>query len=515
MTWNKRAAIGVVSLAALALMSCAGTQGGGASWSKGKVPLGVSREVAARADTIADLLFVPREREKSAQVLSAQGIRHYTVTDSLWKLVEEHRRKIAQQSKPATDSTIAVTPNLAANNPAAPKGRNGTVDIVDRRMTIAASYNLLEARKNLEKARSLDPFKPLTKHNLALTYKLFAEKFPREVSFERAAEQWTDLLRLEPGEYRHYYNLATVSFAQHQWRKALRNFQQAEQLMRASAVVSQVRVDSPNLPVTAGLDSAVLFFAVYSQGQALIKDATEQRVNGRTPEADSALHHLERAKLLTADSNWHRLIDADIKYVNWDERNIWGSVLRDSANALATSAKFTQAAEIYDQLLNKVLRTQRAKDDVKWDYATIEYAKLKRRASAVARLGEVINTIAKDSSGAPVDTTYNNMFENYGAMCHYLGVDTMKVNRKVAYEYFERAAAIAWKERGKSYLNMAELTKTNIELSLKHAENAVAWERLFNTEEKKMIYRLLAEAYRRKNQPDKARLYFDKFRELQ
>ncbi len=517
MTQSKIAALGAGSMIILSLVGCAGTQSVGSKWTKGKVPLGVSREIAARADTIADYLFVPRESEKAAQALSATGSRHYTATDSLWKLLEETRRKAAQQPKPAaTDTTGAVNAALLTNNPAAQKSANGTVDIADRRMSIAASYNLLEARKNLEKAVLLDPFKPLTKHNLALTYKLFAEKFPRDLSLERAAEKWSELASLEPGEYRHYYNLASVAFAQKQWQKALLNFQRAERLMDTSAVVSDTRVQNPALSEQASLDSSAKFFAVYSQGQALIKQAIEERVNKRTAEADSALHHLKRAKAFIAEAKWHALIDADLKYINWDEGNIWGSALRDSAFALATRGQFNQAAEIYDQLLNKTLNTQHAKDDVKWDYSTIEYTKLRRRASAVQRLGEVIATVPKDSSGAPKDTTYKNMFENYGAMCHFLGADTMKINRKVGYEFFERAAGIAWKERGKSYLQMADLSKANLQLSLQHAEQAVKWESSFNSEEKKLIFRLLAEGYRRTpNSAEKARFYFAKFRELQ
>ncbi len=503
-------------LALISLLGCAGTQNRASRWSKGKVPPGVSREIAARVDTLADFLFVPRESEKVAQVASATGIRQYTVTDSLWKLLDETRRKAAQQPKPAaTDSASLVNNALLANNPTALKSRGATVDLADNRMRIAASASLLLARKDLERALLLDPFKTLTKHHLALTYKLFAERFPRDLSLERAWEKWSELATLEPGEYRHFYNLATVAFGQKQWRKAVSNFQRAEQLMKESAEVSDARLKNPALAETAGIDSSAWFLAIYSQGQALIKQAVDDRIIGRTPEADSADHHLTRARDLIADSTWHRLIDADLKYINWDERNIWGAAMRDSAYALAERGQFNQAAEIYDQLLNKILKTPKAKDDVKWDYATIEYTKLRRRVPAIQRLAEVIATVPKDADGAPEDTTYKNMFENYGAMCYFLGVDTMKINRKVAYDYFERATTIAWKERGKSYLQMAELSKTNIELSLKHAENAVKSEDLFNRDEKKMIFRLLAEGYRRKNDQEKARLYFAKFRELQ
>ncbi len=517
MTVSKAISLCVVLYILFALLGCAGTQGG-SGWSKGKVPLGVSPEIAARADTIADFLFVAREREKSAKQLSATGLRNYTVTDSLWLLLDEARKKNANQPKPAADSAKSSNANLASNNPAEQKApaqsRNGTIDILDRRMAIQASYNLLEARKNLEKALLLDPFKPVTKHYLALTYKLFAEKFPREVSLDRAAEQWSALTRLEPGEYLHYYNLGGVYYTQQQWQKAFFNFQRTEQILSDYAEVSNTRINNPAMPGSAAMDTTRLFDAIYLQAQSLIRVVVDKKHSGKTVEADSALAHLKRAKQRTPDPQWHALIDADIKWIHWDDRNIWGSVRRDTAFALANRGKFKEAVEIYDELLKQILQTKRAKDDVRWEYAMIAYTKLKRRATAVAWLAEVIRDIPQDSSGAPLDTTYNRMFENYGAMCYYLGLDTMKIDRRVAFQYFEQAATIAWKDRGKSYLLMADLTKTNAELSLKHAETALALADNFTVEEMKSVYRLLVDGYRRKNQMDKARFYMDKFREL-
>ena len=517
MTIKRFAWFGLIGAMLASLLGCAGSQGG-ARWRWGQVPPGVSPEIAARADTIADYLFVPHEDEKTAQALSTKGIRAYTITDSLWKLLDETRRKAAQQQpKPlATDSTSLAGSALAVNNPAAAQNAMSSLDLADRRMSITASANLLEARKNLEQALALDPFKPLTKHTLALTYKLFAEKFPRDLSLDRAAEKWTELAVLEPGEYRHHYNLGTVAFAQKKWLKALQNFQHAELLMTNSKEVSDNRVNNPALPEVAGLDSAVLFFAIYSQGEALIKYAIEARLEAKASEADSALHHFTRAKELTTDPQWLTLIEGNLKYINWDERNIWGSALRDSANSLALRGKFNQAAEIYDQLLMRVLKTRHAKDDVKWDYAKIEYVKLRRRVAAVYRLGEVIDSVAKDITDAPLDTTYHAMFEYYGTMCHALAIDTMKVNRKVAYDFFQMATTLSWKGRGRSYLQMANLAKTNVELSLQHAESAEKWENSYSPDEKKLLYSLLSEGYRRKGKDfaDKARTYFAKLRAL-
>jgi tetratricopeptide (TPR) repeat protein len=515
MTVSKALSLCAVSFVLFMLLGCAGTQSG---LGRSKVSPGVSPEIAAQADEIAKYLFVPRAKEKEAQTLSAQGLRHYAVTDSLWKLLDESRKKNAPRVKPAADSVNGSQVNLAANNPADPKTQASSssagIDIVESRTTIQAKYNLLEARKKLENALARDPYKPVTKHYLALTYKLFAEKFPGVVTLERAADQWRELAKLEPGEYLHYYNLGAVHYTLQQWREALSNFQRAEQTLADYAEVSNERLANPSLAREAATDSTRWFDAAYLQAQALIRLVIAKQQKGRTPEADSVLRHLQRAQRLTAEAQWLALIEGDIKWVQWDSLNLWGSAQRDTASLRASRGQFEAAAQIYEDLPRDILQTKRAKDDVRWEYATIVYAKLRRRALAIDRLAEVIQSVAQDSSGAPRDTTYNRMFENFGAMCYYLGQDTMKVDRKVAFQYFERAAAVKWKERGRCYLFMADLTKTNPEFSLRHAESALALSDNFTTEEMKSLYRLLIEGYRRKNQMDKARLYMDKFREL-
>jgi tetratricopeptide (TPR) repeat protein len=189
--------------------------------------------------------------------------------------------------------------------------------------------------------------------------------------------------------------------------------------------------------------------------------------------------------------------------------------MRDSAAELASQEKFVEADKIYSALINKILRTKRAKDDIAWDYASIEYYRLNRRASAIARLDDVMKTIQKDEIDAPVDTSYRNYFENYGAMCHNLGVDTMRVDRRLAYGYFERATAIYWSGRGKSYAFMAELTQSNADLAIKNGENALKFRDQLTAEQLKNVYKFLVDGYRSKRQMDKARDYFEKLKAMQ
>lgn len=477
--------------AAHVLMSC-----GGAARS-GKVPLGVSPRIAARADSIAARLFVSTERERKANAHRKEGIRNYLVSDSLWAQLDARKREAAAHDSIARQTSIPhkAEANGSSQTPATP---------VDAKTQIRATFNLMEARRNLRKSLHYHAFNPQAKHYLALTYKLLAERFPHAGSFVKAAEQWEELSRLEPGEYLHCYNLGATYFEMRDWALALQRYARAETLMLAAAEVSPARLENPDLAPAAAIDSTRLFFTVYYQGQSAIK----------LEMATAALRHLERARTLTGNSLILNNISQDIKWINWDGGNIRASLMRDSANAQIARGKYLEVCKLYEEMLSGVLRTKRAQDYIIWDYATIEYARLKRRVSAIARLDEAMQSIARDETGAPLDSTYRTAFDSYGAMCYYLGKDTASVNRRVGYNYLERAARIACKDRGRIYIEMAELSKSNPEISVQNAERALELVQAFDNYELKRLYDLLVEGYRHKNLPVKAREFFEKRKAL-
>ncbi len=482
-------------MSALLLASC-----GGATRVR-KVPLGVSPRIAARADSIAARLFVSKERERKASAHCKEGIRNYIVSDSLWALLDARK-----QDAVARDS--AARPQMVSHK----SGANGSsktllqspVTPADEKTQIRATFSLMEAQRHLRKSLQYHAFNPSAKHYLGLTCKLLAERFPHEGSFEKAVEQWEELSRLEPGEYLHFYNLGSTYFAMRDWPRALQRYARAETLMLAAAAVNPERLANPALSPEAAIDSTRLLYAVYYQGQSAIK----------LESAAEALRHLERAATLTNNEVILRNIAEDIKWINWDGGNIRASLMRDSANAQLGRGKYLEVCKLYDEMLNGILQTKRAKDYIRWDYATVEYARLKRRVKAIARLDEAMKTIARDETGAPLDSTYRAAFDNYGAMCYYLGKDTARVNRRVGYDYLERASRIVCKDRGRIYIEMAELSKSNPGISVENAEKALELVYMIDSNELKHLYDLLVEGYRHKNLPDKAREFFEKRKAL-
>jgi pentatricopeptide repeat protein len=495
-------------LVALAIVSCGGS--GSLRTYRGKnavkVPPGVSPLVAVHADSIAAGLFVKMKDEREAQSLFDKGRQHYNVSDSLW-LVLDNAKKSPAKSVPSDDSLAAVKQTI----PGALKLQEAAANLQDydrtqeQRLIIQASYNLKEAQKYLERSVQLNPFNAPVQNYLALTYKLLAQRFPKDMGFDKALHIWGTLARLEPGEFLHYYNLGSTYFAEQHWAQALENFKKCEEVLLASAEINARRLQNPALPVEATIDTTYHFLSVYFQAQAAIKLLA----------AEPALQKLHHAKTLTRNPEYLAIIESNIRWINWDDGNIYGSVMKDSANALANRGEFEKAGRVYENLIHHTLKTKRAKDEMSWTYAAIEYKNLNRKASAVGRLYEVIQTIPKNAAGTPLNADYKEYFEAYGTMCYNIGIDTLRSDRKLAYTYFAQAAEIDWSGRGKSYMFMADLSRANPQLLIANGEKAMALSVQLSPDELQNLYKLLVDGYRRAGQVDKARNYFDKLRAMQ
>ncbi len=501
--------LGVIAPAAvglaLSLASCGGS-GAARSYRAIKVPPGISPLVAARADSISAGLFVATKDEREATSLFVKGRQHYNMSDSLWLILDNAKKSPVKSVRPE-DSLAAVKQTIpgALKLDEAAQNLQAFDRTQEQRLIIQASYNLKEAQKYLERSVQLNPFNAQVQNYLALTYKLLAQRFPKDMTFDKSLHIWGTLARLEPGEYVHYYNLGSTYFAEQHWAEALENFKKCEEVLLASAEVNPRRLQNPGLPVEATIDTTYRFLSVYFQAQAAIK----------LFEAPRALQKLHHAKTLTRNPDYLAVIESNVKWINWDDGNIYGSVMKDSANALANRRQFEAAGKIYADLIQRILKTKRAKDEMSWTYAAIEYRNLDRKASAVSRLYEVIQTIPKGAGGAPLEAGYQDYFDAYGAMCYNMGIDTLRSDRRLAYAYFAQAAEIEWSGRGRSYMFMADLTSANPQLVIANGEKAVSLASQLTPEELQNLYKLLVDGYRRSGQVDKARSYFDKLRAMQ
>lgn len=468
-----------------------------------RIPPGVKPLTASHADSLARQLFVPLPAARAADSLISSANLALTKADSVWDILQraaQSPRQISpEDSLAALQATLEGYQHLQKGVPFIEQYLKQQQETA---RPLAIGY-LQEAEKALVKALELNPFNTQTRTLLAYVYKLLGDRFKDREEYGRAINIWETLVRLEPGEYLHYYNLAHNYFASHVWQKALDNFEAAEQRLLASAEVKDSRIADPAQPVAAALDSNVLFLSVFYQSLSAIKLLHEEK----------AYASLRRALTLANTSQNRATVQDYLNWMDWDGGYIVGSTMRDSALALSSRGEFRAAGEVYEKLLPK-LRTARARNEISWKLALIEFTHLDRKEYAAERLLNVIESIPLGPEGTPPDSLSRLYYDNYGTMCVGLGNDNIEVDRKLAYTYFMQASSINWSGRGKSYFAMATLADADPRQAVRDAEKAYELVHQLDADEVINLHRLLVRCYRRLQQFEKAKMHFAELKRL-
>ena len=502
---SKNTFFGLVFIIGVVLISgCASTGPGTRKFGSVRVPPGVEPLIAVRADSLSRQLFVTHKAEVKAREFYDIAEHHSAQSDSLWAALD---KAVANPTPVATEDSIKALRKTIEGSQQVQKALplvQQYVRVQDRQTQIQATYHLQEAERSLSQALKLNPIFVPARQLLAHVYKQLADRFIDKTNYDRAIEIWETLIRLEPGEYVDYFQLGQNYYASNRFQKALDNFEECEYVLLASAEVSDRRINDPTLPVAAAVDSNVLFAAAYYQAQSAIRLVNEEK----------AVASLNRALDLARTPDNRQAVETYITWINWDDDNIRGVVDRDSALALTARGDHESAAKLFEKMLPK-LRTERARHEISLKLASLEYSNLSLKATAIARMLSVIESIPKDSNGAPIDRNSEVYFDSYGAMCHNLGIENTEVDRKLAYTYFMQSSSINWKSRGKSYLMMATLAQADPKQAIEDAEKALALTHHLTPDEVVSLHKMLINSYRRTRQFDKAKVHMEELRRLE
>ncbi len=472
-----------------------------------RVPPGITPLTAAQADSLSQQLFVSRAQQAEAESLVVEAEVYRVQSDSLWRVLDEAasgRRPISP-----SDSLAAVRATIDGYN----KLQKG-VPVVQQYMKAQEEKTRLQAvallqqsETALRKAVALNPYFPQSRVMLAHLYKLLAQRVADKSTFnyDQAITTWETIVRLEPGEFRNYYELGHNYFAVKAWSKALQNFESTEQKLVASAEVQESRIENPAQPTAAAIDSNVLFLAVYYQSQCNIKLLDEVKT----------YESLRRAREVAFTPQYRSVIEYYKRWMDWDRGNIIGATMRDSTAALSARGEFAKAAKIYEDLIPK-LRTEPARHEFGWKLALIEFSSLNRKPEAAERMLRIVKSIPTDSLGVPTrsDTLGQNYFDNFATMCVNLGNENRESDRKLAYTYYMQSASLNWSGRGKSYFAMATLAEANPKQAVADAEKAYELAHQLDPDEVINLHKLLIRNYRRLGEFDKAKFHFNELARL-
>jgi len=477
----------VVSLAIL--VGCSSNMRVARNGSALLVPPGVDSTIAVQADSIADQLFVSLDREGKADQLKLAGKSRTSQSDTLWKY-------LSAQPDPTLgvrgrDSTQAIEAfNAGARNLqelATLKQGSGSPVEVERMKRL-----LLEAKANFERAVVLNPFDLEIKSWLARVYQTLAVRLLDDKNYVKAAKVLERLVRIERGEHSLYARLGEAYYAMNRWELANQNFAMAEAVMRETAGLDfDLNQDKQQLQPTT------LYYYTYYQADTEIKMHESKR----------GLATLKRALEYATSEKERTDIKNYVNWINWDNGNIMAVEMRDKLLALQDKEDYRGAAAGFEKLI-PALRTQPAIDETRWRLAVLEFQFLNRRGRGIERLAQVVKTTAKDSHGAPADSTYQQYFDSYGVMCHNLGLESVKKNRKVAFTYFQQAVAVPWENRAKSFLELAKLSRNKPSAVINTCRQALDDSDKLDSTEQMQAYQLMVEALKRSGKFKEARTYY-------
>jgi tetratricopeptide (TPR) repeat protein len=156
------------------------------------------------------------------------------------------------------------------------------------------------------------------------------------------------------------------------------------------------------------------------------------------------------------------------------------------------------------------LKTPRARHEMSWRLATLEFNHLNKPEKSLQTMQAVVKETRTDA-----DSMAQKFRDSYGAMCFNQGQQMLAARKfSTALAYFQQSAEIDWNYRAKSYLELARLAANDPKRAEEFAKQALASAQQLNPKEEITVHELLTQALKRQGKFDEARRQFEKYREL-
>ena len=387
-------------------------------------PAGIDSLTAVESDSITSRLFVTEDRKSKALDLYNEALTNHEIADSLWALIKDKQKDTA-------DSLFSES-------------------LHEKRAII--SQKLEKAGNELRKAARIDPFNLALKDLLAKVYTLQGD-FSEETSFyEKAIFELKQIISRDKSEHVLYYRLGENYYKLNEWEKAYENYRQAENVLLETAFLNEKqekKLLAGNYIITDSIDAEIHFRYVYYQAITVAK----------LYNTELALSLFQRAQQIAPSQNQLEFVDNYTKWIRWDGGNIAASEKKNQCLQLIKEKKYQQAKAGFEELIDD-LNTQKARDEIGWRIATIEYQYLDQEINGCERLHNIIkNQPVNKKTGLPFDPDYKRYFTDCGKMFFKLGLNLKKKSEyKLAYRCFENASQIQWFGRWQSLLELSKLT---------------------------------------------------------
>ncbi len=496
-----------------------------------QIPAGIDSLVAYNARIKADRLFVSPEREQLSDSLVTYSYDFIKITEELYTVLLA--KKLQLDSFRLSEKYLNLKPeelkSLSLED--SKKRERILVKVFDDSITITIVNSLLDyflnhCNEQLQHANELNPFNLSGLQLVAISSADRGQIFDDTLAFRRSIASLNKFLIHDRGQAIIYRNIGESYFTLKDWQKAYEFLKKAKETFVITSLFEEKKTElaekyqKMNLP--PNVDPTKYFEYLYWKGRAEIK----------VHRADSALATLKQAIALAPTKNQEvdviKLID---EYILWDGGNIYAAEQRDIIIDSLNAKNFVWAKNAYLQLLPK-LKTKKAKDNITWMLARVEYYSLDQIEEAGDRLYNlVINAdtckIKSSIYKAPEDSLYKRYFRDCGEILFRLGSTFRDQGlQEKARIYFSKDTTFEWSGRGKAFLPLAllvdipenidpaERLKARNEKAIKILNRAKTFIKDFSAQEIDQLYRPLIMIYQQTYDRANAQRSFNEWNEI-
>lgn len=419
-------------------------------------------------------------------------INQFVLTDSLWKMwqsISDSQLVVHQK-----DSTVALKKLASGSNRVKKAVEQLELTMVDsvnmlrlNKTKLQSILELEKARVELEESIRLNPFDIRTQKWLIWVFQRLAELHAERGDFNRSTTMLEYLAYILKDDAQLYFKLGEYYLWLKEWEKARTNLQKSINLILES---DWDRINTDEL------------YAHYSmRAEAEIKLGMVQE----------ALLTLNYAKLIAPNSEETGKVQWKTDWINWDDGNLENSLQYDKLKEKFASCKeYGQLKKEYLYLYDK-LHTFKAKSEIQWQVAKLEFQYLDEKNIAIDRLYKILREVELDSFGMARMLDYQKYLNDYGKMCYNLGIEYLESkNYKLAFIYFTQSVTFYWDEIGKSYLQLAALSSIQNDVAIQYCHKALEHRNSLTSLEVRKTYELLFKSYKRKGEFKKAEPWYNK-----
>ena len=444
---------------------------------------GIDSSVVKNAMKFSNRIFVNFDRQKSAGIWYERAAITYELVDSL------SRCRLQYQCE---DSTLRRIYRNWSRKP-------GTIHHFSKYFEELKTgdfdqiYTIVldSAYHQTALAKSLNPYNLDIRSLLINIYLKQGELNQDAIYYNRAIDELNNFLLVDKSNPYIYEKLGECFYALKDWENCYRFFNEAEKILK---IVSKFKKE-PGKNKVASLDTTRWVYYLHRQGDA----------KSKLYDSEQAIEYLEKARQYTNSDQTRNELRNFLNWINWDGGNIRASEIRDEILVLEENQDYKKARVEYIELL-RIMKTLKAKNEINWKIASIEYNVLGKEKEALERLFRIVQNISKTSQKNPLHTVY---LKDYAAMCYSVGMELLNENHlRLAYIYLNQASQIDWEHKGKCFFQLAILSRENPSETIRNCKKALNFSNHLSEKINKKIYEMLAVAYKQMGEFDIAYTYF-------